>query len=90
MTPEEKALLESTHTLAKENNELLRGLMRRARLSNIVKFSYWVIILLISFGALYFIQPLIDNVRDTLDGTGTSSQLESDTNLIQQYKSLIE
>ncbi len=66
MTPEEKALLESTHTLAKENNELLRGLMRRARFHNFVKIAYWVILVGIFFGAFYFIQPQIDFARELL------------------------
>ena len=63
MTPEEKALLENTYELVKENNTLLRNLKQRARISNILKISYWAIIILVSLGAFYFIQPYVDMLR---------------------------
>ena len=63
MTPEEKSLLESTHQLAKDNNELLRKLLRSSRISTGLKVGYWVLIIALSFGALYFIQPYFDMLK---------------------------
>ena len=87
MTPEERSLLERTHELAKENNELLRNLKRRARLSNVMKILYWVVIIGISLGAFYFIQPYVDMVRGL---TGGSSTKENNSNsYAQQIKDLL-
>jgi hypothetical protein len=57
MTPEEKSLLERTHKLAEENNEILHSIRRTNRFAVIARVVYWVVILLIGFGAFYFIQP---------------------------------
>jgi hypothetical protein len=63
MTPEEKALLESTHTLVKENNEMLQGIARRGKISFTFRAIYWTVIILISLGALYFLQPYVDAIQ---------------------------
>jgi hypothetical protein len=76
MTPEEKALLESTYTLVKENNDLLRGIRRRARWGVAWRITYWVLIIGVSLGAFYFIQPYVDAVRDL---TGRSNDSASST-----------
>ncbi len=60
MSPEEKSLLENMYTLVKENNELLHSLQRRARLATAMKVFYWAVIILLSFGAYYFIQPYVE------------------------------
>ncbi len=62
MNPEEKQLLQKTFEMAEENNKMLRHIKRSNRLSMIFRISYWVIIIGISLGALYFIQPYIDSV----------------------------
>ncbi len=62
MTPEEKSLLERTYKLAEDNNEILRQMRRVNRFSTALRFLYWAIILGLSFGAYYFIQPYIDSL----------------------------
>ncbi len=78
MTPEEKALLENTYNLAKENNELLRALRRTSRWSLAWKIGYWAVIILLSFGALYFIQPYVQILEGLAGhptgGTNSTSQ----------------
>ena len=59
MTPEEKALLESTHELAEENNKILLSMRRSNRISMAMRITYWVLIIGFSFGAYYLIQPYI-------------------------------
>jgi hypothetical protein len=73
MTPEEKALLEKTYALAKENNDLLRAVNRRARWSSIVKIGYWTVIILLSLGAAYFIQPYVDMLKGLTGHADTTS-----------------
>ena len=62
MNPEERSLLERTYKLAEENHELLLGLRQRARISTAIKAVYWIVIIGLSIGAFYFIQPYVDSV----------------------------
>ena len=76
MTPEEKMLLERTAKLAQENNDLLHKLNRRAKLGTAIKVLYWTVIIGLSFGAFYFIQPYLDflsGVGGSSPGSGNSS-----------------
>ena len=60
MTPEEKALLEETAKLARENNKILRGIRRSNRLSAFFRIIYWAVIIGSAFGAYYFLQPYVN------------------------------
>ena len=75
MTPEERSLLERTHKLAEENNEILHSIRRTNRFSTVMRVLYWIVILVLSFGAYYFIQPYVttmlgayDQVKGSLQG----------------------
>lgn len=61
MTPEEKSLLERTYKLAEENNSILRGIRRSNRWGIAFKIFYWLVILGVTFGAFYFLQPYIES-----------------------------
>lgn len=91
MTPEERSLLESTHQLVKENNELLHNLKRRARLGTAVKVLYWTVIIGLSFGALYFIQPYIEFLKGIGGGGGNTNTTNSPSqNYVQQIQDLLK
>lgn len=89
MSPEEKALLLKTAELVKENNSLLRKMRRGARFRAALHALYWVVIIGLSFGAYYFIEPYIgqlqgiyqkiqgdvDNIRGTADTIGDFGKL---------------
>ena len=62
MTPEERSLLERTHKLVEENNEILRSIRRSTRFSLALKITYWAVIIAVSFGAYYFIQPYLETM----------------------------
>ena len=62
MNSEEKKLLEETNELAKENNHILKGIRRSNRFSMLFRFLYWIIIIGISVGAFYYVQPYIDSL----------------------------
>jgi hypothetical protein len=68
MTPEELRLLVETRDLALENAKTLKSIQRSLRASMIVKVVYWVIILGITFGAFYLIQPYIDFLTGSIGG----------------------
>lgn len=86
MTPEERAILENTYELAKENNSLLRSLNRRARLGTAVKVFYWIIIIGLSFGAFYFIEPYLNFLK----GVENKITSNSDLTAVQQIQDLLK
>ncbi len=92
MTPEERSLLERTYKLAEENNSMLRSMRRSNRLSTAMRVLYWVVILALSFGAYYFIQPYINATMDAynqLSGSikGVENNINSAQNAIDSAKS---
>ena len=84
MSPEERSLLQNTYEIAQENNKLLRSLVRSGRISTIMRVAYWVVIIGLSFGAFYFIQPYINYL------TGISGQSGSTNSTIQQMQDLLK
>ncbi len=89
MTPEERSLLESTHALTKENNELLHSFKRRAQLGMAVKILYWALIIGLSFGAFYFIQPYIDMIKGIAGGSSNNSANTLSNSYTQQIQDLL-
>ncbi|MDP3962529.1 MAG: hypothetical protein Q8Q03_01535 [bacterium] len=79
MTPEERSLLERTHQLAEENNEILRSIKRRNRLGTALRVFYWAVIIGISFGAFYFIQPYLDFLKG-MAGSDNATSTQSNYN----------
>ena len=73
MTPEEKSLLEETYRLAAENNAMLKSIQRNNRMTTIMRWLYWAVIIVMSFGAYYFIQPYL-NMLLGMSGQGTGIQ----------------
>ncbi len=62
MQPEERELLQRTYALVEENNKILRKMRRSALVTSVFQIFYWVVIIGLSFGAFYFIQPYINNI----------------------------
>lgn len=48
--------------LTKENNKILRGMQRSARVGKFFKAVYWALILGTIFGSYYYLQPYIDQM----------------------------
>lgn len=70
MLPEERELLNKSALLAEENNKILRSIRRSMRMASIARAVYWVLIIGVSVGAFYFIQPYIDQLKDVYSGAG--------------------
>jgi hypothetical protein len=81
MTPEERSLLERTASLAEENNQMLRSIRRSSRISLAMRIGYWVLILLVSFGAYYFIQPYVQTMAGLIGGDPEASSQGSQSSL---------
>ena len=68
MSPDEKKLLERTFELAEENNKILCKLRSMDRIDRIMRWVYWGIIILLSLGAYYFIQPYVEFITGKESG----------------------
>ncbi len=80
MDEEAKNLLKENIELAKENNQLLNKLVSYQRWARWLNISKWIIVVAATLGALYYIQPLIDNLWDTyseLLGTISDTSIQS-------------
>lgn len=81
-------MLENTHKLAEENNEILRSIRRSNRFSTAMKIAYWVLIIGLSVGAYYLIQPYMTFLSG-LSG-GQSLNLNNAQNAADQLKDLLK
>ncbi len=68
MDPQIKALLEENLQLAKDNNAMLHKIRGVQRWAQIYRVFYWIIIIALSFGSYYFIQPYIGKVLNVYSG----------------------
>ena len=87
MTPEEHELLKRSIALSEENNDILRGIQSSMRWSRFVSVIYWLIIIGISVGAWYFVQPYLVKVEGLYNGA--ESQLNSVQNVVNSVKKTI-
>lgn len=72
MDPESKAKLEEVLRLAEENNKIIRKMKRAIEWGRVMRIIYWLFIIGSAFGAYYFIQPYVDQVRDLYGGAKSS------------------
>ena len=94
MTPEERQLLIQTHRMVEENNALLRKMHRAAMWGRAWHILYWAVIIGLSVGAFYFIQPYVDQVRGIYGGfkgdvdnvRGAASQIGDIGKIFQSVK----
>jgi len=85
MNPEERSLLERTYKLTEENNELLKSIRLSNRVSLVMRVIYWVIIISISLGAVYFIKPYVNFLSSTVSGPNdTNAQPQDSLQLLQE------
>ncbi len=67
-----KDLLEENLKLSKENNRMLNKLRSAQRFSSAMRAIYWLILIGISVGAFYYIQPYFDQVKSLYSEAGTN------------------
>lgn len=82
MTPEERSLLERTLKITEDNNAMLHSIRRSSRISNIMRIIYWGVIILLSFGAYYFIQPYA-NMMLGLFNQGSNNSAQNPVDLLK-------
>lgn len=87
MNPEERSLLQRTYELVEENNKILTTLRRASRVGIAIKVFYWVVIIGLSLGSFYFIQPYIDAIKNP---EGINTNVSPTNSYIDNIKSLLE
>jgi hypothetical protein len=97
MDSETQTLLKQNIELTKENNLLLQKLIRAQKLSTIYRVVYWMIIILSTFGAYYFIQPYVSGLLHLYTADSTAPTGSTITTLLnnmsasdsQQFRNLV-
>ena len=86
MTPEEKSLLERTYKMAEDNNRILLSIRRSARWGSTMRYVYWFVIIALSVGAYYFIQPYVNFLVSEFSGSADNAT--SSQSMLQLLKNL--
>ena len=60
MDTEDKKKLNRALEISEENNTMLKALVRSMRWARLFKIVYWGILIAISVGAFYYLQPYVD------------------------------
>ncbi|MEI6057366.1 MAG: hypothetical protein WCQ60_00130 [bacterium] len=89
MTPEEKNLLERTLKVSLDNNALLVKMNRRARNGHIFQVAYWLLIIGLSFGAYYIIQPYVNWLSTELGG-GNVPTVPSASTSVSELRAVVQ
>ena len=63
--------LKNIESVVKDNNTLLQSIQRRAKLSILVSSIKWLVIIGLSFGSLYFLQPYVEMIMSTYKSIGS-------------------
>lgn len=92
MDPETKKLLRDTFEISKENNKLLHKLVRSHKMALISRVVYWAIIIFVTVGAYYYIQPFFDNLINTygVSDQGNVGDIFKNLNNQQQIQDLFD
>lgn len=94
MEPNIDARLKSIEEKLDKNQELLNRIRRVQRNGQLFKIFYWVLIILATFGAFYYIQPYLNSLVETYTGIkdtqnsiqNSFSDIDNINNLINQFK----
>ena len=90
MDPEVKKLLEENLRISKENNQLLLKVRSVQKWAQITRIIYWFVIIGVSLGAFYFIQPYLGNILNLYSGgvSGINNVSDISKNLKNQQESV--
>ncbi len=79
MDIEAKQLLKENLELAKDNNVMLKKIVRAQKLAHVYRMVYWGIIIFTTAGVSYFIQPYLSSMLNIY--TGGVSGIENITDI---------
>ncbi len=68
----DRELIEKVLRVSQENNVMLRRMQSRARWGTLFRAFYWILIIGLSLGAFYFVQPYIEAIGGNAEQFKTS------------------
>jgi hypothetical protein len=72
--------------LEQENNKILRSMKRSMLWTRVMTVVYWLIIIGISVGAFYFLQPYFNKILSLYDSiSGTQQKIEGSSSSFQNF-----
>ena len=78
MDSDSKELLE----LTRENNKILRKMRRAQKIASYVRAFYWLVIIGVTVGSFYFLQPYVSQLQKFMQDSGMSiNQLKNLSNM---------
>jgi hypothetical protein len=80
MEDSDKKALEIIKAEVEDNNKILRSLQRSERVRRWMSIIYWLIVIGLGFGAYYFTQPYIDELKEVY-GSASERLKSIDINL---------
>lgn len=63
MSPEERVLIERVLEVTEQNNKMLKLLYRASVMGRIIKTIYWFVIIALTVGSYYVLQPYLDLLK---------------------------
>lgn len=70
MTPEQERMLRESIALSRETHALVKKMNRSMVIGRVLKAVYWLILIGVTVGAFYFIQPYVDTLKGIYGGVG--------------------
>ena len=80
MDPDNTKKLDELLKITKENNELLRKTRRAQKNAQLLRGLYWLVIVALSLGAYYYVEPYLKTITSLYtDTTNSINSLENFT-----------
>lgn len=87
MDPKIEERLAALEQMVAENNKILKRMRGVQRNANLMKLMYWVVIIVISFGAYFFLKPYLTMLGGVY-GVGKGGNSTDVNSILDQYKQL--
>jgi hypothetical protein len=65
-----REMLKQNLELARENNRMLKKLIRKERWASLMRILYWLVILGVTLATYYYLQPYIEDAIGLYDNVG--------------------
>ncbi len=84
-----EARLEALEKAIAENTAILVRMRSAQRIAMALRAFYWVVILLVGFGALYFVKPFLGQMGGVYDGIGGGTDLSNIKAILDEYRATV-
>ena len=83
-----EARLEALEKAIAENTAILVRMRSTQRIAMALRAFYWVVILLVGFGALYFVKPFLGQIGGVY-GIGGGTDLGNIKGILEEYRATV-